>query len=109
MERSNDKEFVGIVECIQDESTFYYCLKNAVNGGMEGSSGLDTIAEAVASSLGDGFRQRITYTPPEDIDYGDGHLCPRRYHKLSVLERDRFEKKVLEELQAIKKSQRKEK
>jgi len=94
-------EFVGIVEHLQDTSSYDYCSLNTQSGGMSGHASVQGLGETIAYQFGENFRQKITYEPPQGIDTRgtERGLCPKKYHRLSVLEQDRFEKSVLSALQ----------
>ena len=100
------KEFIGIVEHIhtQDAPSRDYCSLNNQTGGMIGTWSIEGLGKIRAIQLGNKFRDKITYEPPQGIDEGgiERGLCPNRYHRLSVLEQNRFEKSVLDELERRK-------
>lgn len=104
--------FVGIVEFLQDipveflevDSNYIYCSFNILSldtrmSRIE-SSCIERLGEKIARLYGANFRQKITYEPPQGIDKSgaEQYASPRRYHQLSVLERDMFEKSVLKAL-----------
>jgi len=93
-------EFVGIVEHLQDTSSYDYCSLNTQSGGMGGHGSVQSLGKTIANQFGENFRQKITYEPPQGTDKRrtEQGICPRRYHQMSVLERDKFEKAVLKEL-----------
>ncbi|GEM_PF-3623313 len=90
--------FVGIVEHIDSPPCYDYCDLNIQSGGMGGYISIQVLGEMIASEFGENFLQQITYEPPFGIDTRgtERGLCPRKYHKLSVLEQARFEESVLE-------------
>jgi len=94
-------DFVGIFEHIQDTPLYDYCVLNTKTGGMSGQASVRGLGEIIAYQYGENFRQKITYEPPQGIDERgtERGLCPRKYHRLSILEQDRFEKSVLSTLQ----------
>jgi hypothetical protein len=95
------KEFVGIVEFLKEPAVDnHYCMLNLESRGMEDHATISSLGKSVASNYGADFRKRITYEPSEGIDRSgtERGLCPRRYHKLSDLEKDNFEKEVLASL-----------
>lgn len=93
-------EFVGIVEHLQDNSSYDYCSLNTQSGVLGGHPSVQSLGETIAYEFGDNFRQKITYEPPQGIDTRgtERGLCPKKYHRLSVLEQDGFEKSVLSAL-----------
>lgn len=60
-----------------------------------GHLNIEGLGKSIAHQFGDNFRQKITYEPPEGIHKGKSL---KRYHPLSVLEKDRFERAVLNAL-----------
>ena len=100
MEDYQGNQFIGIVEYLRAEPSYDYCGLNQESGGSSGFSTVGSMGSMVAYRFGKKFRQQITYEPPQGIDERgtERNLCPRRYHALSVLERDRFEKAVLRNL-----------
>lgn len=101
MSKAKRLKFVWIVEHISPEGPSYdYCELDTQSYGMAGASDIETIASSIAHSFGQRFKENITYKPPKGIDKSgtERGLTPKRYHRLSVLEHDRFEKAVLEEL-----------
>jgi len=98
-------QFIGIVEHLKDSPTdnyptYDYCELNQESGGLCGYPDVEFMGEVIAHQFGESFRQKITYEPPQGTDKRrtEQGICPRRYHQMSVLERDKFEKAVLKEL-----------
>ena len=103
MEQPSGEEFVGIVEFLQEEPSYNYCCIRP-GCAMVGSEGIGMIGYTIAKEYGDQFRNRITFQPPQGIDRSGekNHLCAKRYHPLSVMERHLFEKAVLAALKGKK-------
>jgi len=101
MGKSQIEKFVGIVEhLMEDGSLYHYCRLNLSSRGMTGFSNLEKLGGSIAHEYGENFIQKITYEPPERITKGvEMELCSQKYHHFSVLEKDRFEKAVLKELE----------
>lgn len=100
MKKPQNPEFVGIVEHInQGASSYDYCNLNIPSGGMASHASIKSLGEMIAYHFGNNFRQIITYEPPQGIhDLREIGLSPKRYHQLSVLEKNRFERAVLNNL-----------
>lgn len=97
MAENKGLEFVGIVEHVDDNPSYDYCRLNTQSSGMIGYENVQNLGESIAHEFREGFRQKITYEPPQGILKKGLRL--NKYHKLSVLEQDNFEKSVLETLQ----------
>ena len=97
-------EFVGIVEYIHETPSYHYCRSKIEDGSTAAYPDVEILGETIAILHGENFRQKITYEPPQGIDTRETErrLCSRRYHRLSVLEQDRFEKSVLGALKGKK-------
>ena len=104
MAKNQRLEFVGIVENLGEMSSYYYCSLDIITGGMTGHKNVQSLGMSIAFQFGKNFQQKITYEPPLGVDIRgtEQGLVPRRYHRLSVLEQDRFEKSVLRELESKK-------
>ncbi len=95
-------KFVGIVEHVKDTSSYDYCSFDTQSGVMRGHGSVQDLGETIAYQFGENFRQKITYELPQGINTRgtERGLCPKKYHKLSALEQDEFEKSVLSALQS---------
>ena len=104
MAKHRGLEFIGIEEHLDKVPSYNYCILDTTDWGLVGARNLQILAEEIADEYGKNFRQKITYHPPREIDASGTSrgLLPRRYHRLSVLEQDRFEKAVLNALKGKK-------
>ncbi|MDP3966060.1 MAG: hypothetical protein Q8Q04_00840 [archaeon] len=95
-----DLNFVGIIEHIKEPPYIEYCLLNLKTGGKERHKNLKSLGESVALEFGEKFKEKITYEPPEEINKRIEKMGPPQkfYYKLFTLEKEKFEKYVLEEL-----------
>ena len=104
MSEYKGSEFVGIVETLKVKSSYYeYCsLNTQTKGCYHGNISIQDLGEHVAILFGENFRQQITFEPPQgfEITRTISGLRTQKYHRLSVLEQDRFEKSVLNQLQS---------
>ncbi len=98
--KKSQQTFVGIVGFIKGTRSYDYCDHNPQTGGMCGFKSVESLGDHIAYEFGKNFRKKITYEPPQGVDTRgtERGLCPRMYHMFSVLEKDRFEKAVLDAL-----------